>query len=150
VIFLHAKSLIEKLKLYFTLDRFPIQLIWPKISTEVSHLRLNIIKNNNLPDPFRIGTMLRAAPLTTRRKSLLRPTYLAYSYTIRRDKISISDLFNSISDKCTTNSNTVSFFGILFRSKNNRWILQKQVVSFIYALDKLTGFQDNGNERRNC
>nr|AFK39316.1 unknown [Medicago truncatula] len=29
-------------------------------------------------EPFKIGTMLRAAPLTTRRKSLLRPTYLAY------------------------------------------------------------------------
>lgn len=34
----------------------------------------------NLPDPWRIVTMLRAAPLTTRRKSLFRPTYLAYFY----------------------------------------------------------------------
>lgn len=49
------------------------------------HFCLNILICNNLPDPFRIGTMLRAAPLTTRRKSLLRPTYLAYFYTIHEE-----------------------------------------------------------------
>lgn len=36
------------------------------------------VETYSLPDPLRIGIMFRAAPLTTRRKSLFIPTYLAY------------------------------------------------------------------------
>lgn len=42
----------------------------------------SIRKDKNLLDPFRIFIMLAAAPRTTRRKSLFRPTCLAYFYIV--------------------------------------------------------------------
>lgn len=54
--------------------------------TEISTYKARILQ-----DPLRIAAILRAAPLTTRRKSLFSPTCLAYFCRTNQDQLIITE-----------------------------------------------------------